>query len=60
MGRDGNVVSATIIKGRIPFEAFPGSGDGFEIYMSDDDSRIPLKARIEMALGYIEIKLRAN
>jgi hypothetical protein len=59
-GRDGRVVPATIIKGRIPFETFPGSGDGFEIYMSDDDSRIPLKARIEMALGYIEIKLRAN
>ena len=59
-GRDGKVVSATIIRGRIPFETFPGLGDSFEIYMSDDDFRIPLKARIEMALGYIEIKLGAN
>jgi len=59
-GADGEAVSATIITGRIPFETFPGLGDSFEIYMSDDDLRIPLKARIEMALGYIEIKLRAN
>ncbi len=59
-GRDGKVVPATLIKGRIPFETFPGLSDSFEIYMSDDDSRIPLKAKIEMALGYIEIKLRAN
>lgn len=59
-GPDGEAVSATIIRGRIPFETFPGFGDSFEIYMSDDDLRIPLKARIEMALGYIEIKLRAN
>lgn len=59
-GRDGKTVSATIIKGRIPFETFPGLGENFEIYMSDDDFRIPLKAIIEMALGYIEIKLRAN
>ena len=59
-GPDGEAISAIIIDGRIPFETFPGFGDGFEIYMSDDDSRIPLKAKIEMALGYIEIKLRAD
>ncbi len=59
-GRDGKTVSATIIKGSIPFETFPGLGVNFEIYMSNDDFRIPLKAMIEMALGYIEIKLRAN
>lgn len=60
IGRDGKTVSATIIKGSIPFETFPGLGENFEIYMSDDDFRIPLKAMIEMALGYIEIKLKAN
>jgi hypothetical protein len=59
-GADGDAVSATIIKGRIPFETFPGLSDNFEIYMSNDDTRIPLKAKIEMALGYIEIKLRAD
>lgn len=59
-GRDGTIVPATLIKGRIPFETFPGFGDSFEIFISDDDLRIPLKARIEMALGYIEIKLRAD
>ncbi len=59
-GRDGTIVPATLIKGRIPFETFPGFGDSFEIYMSDDDLRTPLRARIETALGYIEIKLRAD
>ena len=59
-GADGKILSATIIRGRIPFKTFPGFGDSFEVYMSNDDFRMPLKARIEMALGYIEIKLRTN
>lgn len=59
-GRDGTIVPATLIKGRIPFETFPGFGDSFEIFISDDNLRIPLKARIETTLGYIEIKPRAD
>jgi hypothetical protein len=55
---NGKAHPITKIKGRIPFETYPGFGDEFEIYLTSDDSRIPVRARIEMVLGYIEIKLR--
>jgi hypothetical protein len=57
-GLDGYPVASKRLRGRIPFSTFPGFGDDFEIHISDDEDRIPLKADMEMALGKIEILLR--
>jgi len=52
---DGSEVPAKKIKGRIPFATFPGAGEKFDIFISSDERRIPLKASLQMALGRIEI-----
>lgn len=54
-GQDGMTVAAKHIRARIPFATFPGIGDRFEIFISDDDNRVPLKAAVQMAVGKIEI-----
>ena len=59
-GPDGNSIPVMKIKGKIPFETYPGFGDDFEIYMTSDGTRIPIRGRIEMALGYIDIRLRES
>lgn len=57
-GREGELVDAFLIKARLPYPPYPGFGDRIEIYISADEDRVPLRGRIQMALGYIEIKLR--
>lgn len=57
-GQSGELVDAFLIKARLPYPPYPGFGDRIEIYISADDDRVPLRGRIEMALGYLEIKLR--
>lgn len=57
-GQSGELVDAFLIKARLPYPPYPGFGDRIEIYISADDDRVPLRGRIQMALGYIEIKLR--
>jgi len=57
-GRSGDLVDAFLIKARLPYPPYPGFGDRIEIYISADEDRVPLRGRIEMALGYLEIKLR--
>ncbi len=54
-GPDGKSIAAKHVSGYIPFNTFPGVGREFEIYISDDDERIPLRAEIQMALGRVEI-----
>ncbi len=49
-----------IIRGKLPYPPYPGFGDDFEIHMTGDLSRIPIYARMEMALGFIEMKLRED
>jgi len=58
VGQNGELVDAFLIKARLPYPPYPGFGDRIEIYISADDDRVPLRGRIEMALGYLEIKLR--
>ncbi len=43
------------VAGYIPFDTFPGVGREFEIYISDDNEKIPVKAELRMALGRVEI-----
>jgi hypothetical protein len=57
-GPDGVPVDAYLINARMPYPPYPGFGDRIEIYISRDKERTPLRGRLEMALGYIEIKLR--
>ena len=57
-GPDGAPVDATLIRASLPYPPFPGFGDGIELYIARDEERTPLRGRIEMTLGYIEIKLR--
>ena len=57
-GPDGDSVAAYWVKARLPRPPYPGFGDRVEIYISKDEDRIPLRGRIEMALGYLEINLR--
>jgi hypothetical protein len=59
-GRNGELVDAFLIKVRLPYPPYPGFGDRVEIYISADDDRVPLRGRIQMALGYLEIKLRSD
>ena len=59
-GPDGAPVDADLIRARLPYPPFPGFGDRIELYISRDENRTPLRGRIEMALGYIEIKLRPH
>lgn len=58
VGPEGDSVDAYLIKARLPYPPYPGFGDKVEIYISKDKERTPLRGRIEMALGYIEIRLR--
>jgi hypothetical protein len=55
---NGEAVDAFLIKARLPRPPYPGFGDRIEIYISKDDKRIPLRGRIQMALGFLEITLR--
>jgi hypothetical protein len=57
-GRDGEVVDAYLIKAILPYSPYPGFGKRIEIYVSRDEDHVPLRGRIEMALGYLEINLR--
>jgi hypothetical protein len=59
-GQNGDLVDAFLIKARLPYPPYPGFGDRVEIYISADDDRVPLRGRIQMALGYLEIKLRSD
>jgi hypothetical protein len=59
-GQNGDLVDAFLIKARLPYPPYPGFGDRVEIYISADDDRVPLRGRIQMALGYLEIKLRSE
>jgi len=54
----GEPVDAFLIKARLPYPPYPGFGTRIEIYISRDENRIPLRGRIQMALGYMEINLR--
>ena len=54
-GPDGVNKPARLISGYIPFNTFPGAGNEFEIYISDDEEKIPLRAQMEMVLGRVEI-----
>ncbi|UCE66524.1 MAG: DUF3108 domain-containing protein [Candidatus Zixiibacteriota bacterium] len=58
IGRNGEAVDAFLIKAKLPYSPYPGFGDGIEIYISKDEDRVPLRGRIQMALGYMEINLR--
>lgn len=60
VGPTGIAFAVAKIKGKIPFEIYPGFGHEFEIYMTTDEARIPVRARMEMALGHIEIRLRES
>ena len=53
-----NLTDAYLIKARLPYPPYTGFGDRIEIYISKDENRVPLFGRMEMALGYLEIKLR--
>ena len=55
---DGKSRPAKHVSGYIPFNTFPGVGNEFDIYISNDDEKIPLKATLQMALGRVEIILR--
>ena len=57
-GRNGEAVDAFLIKAKLPYSPYPGFGDRIEIYISKDENRVPLRGRIQMALGYMEINLR--
>jgi hypothetical protein len=59
-GRNGELVDAYLIKARLPYPPYPGFGDRIEIYISANSERVPLRGRIEMVLGYLEIKLRSQ
>jgi hypothetical protein len=58
IGSDGEAVDAFLIKAKLPRPPYPGFGDRIEIYISKDEKRIPLRGRIQMALGFLEITLR--
>ena len=60
IGQNGRQVDAFLTKIRLPFPPYPGFGQRIEIYISKDKSRIPLRGRMEMALGYLEIRLRSE
>ena len=57
-GPGGNPIDAYLIKARLPYPPYTGFGDRIEIYISKDENRVPLFGRMEMALGYLEIRLR--
>lgn len=59
-GPDGEPIDAFLLRARLPYSPYPGFGDRIEIYISADDDRVPLRGRIQMALGYLEIKLRPD
>jgi len=56
---DGKSASAKHVGGKILFATYPGIGDRFDIFISDDADRMPLKAVMQMAVGKIEILPRA-
>jgi hypothetical protein len=56
-GPGGIAIAVTKIEGKIPFEIYPGFGDDFEITLTSDEARTPVRARMEMALGHIDIRL---
>jgi hypothetical protein len=58
VGQGGELVDAFLIRARLPYPPNPRFGDRIEMYISADDDRVPLRGRIQMALGYLEIKLR--
>lgn len=57
-GRNGEMVAAFLISMKLPYPPYPGFGDQIEMYISKDEDHIPLRGRIQMALGYMEINLR--
>jgi len=59
-GPEGEPVDAFLITARLPRSPYPGFGTKTEIYISRDENRIPLRGRIQMALGYMEINLRSE
>ncbi len=58
LGRNGETVDAFLVKMKLPYPPYPGFGDRIEIYISKDQDHVPLRGRLQMALGYMEINLR--
>lgn len=52
---DGDTVAVKHARGVVPFDTFPGFGNRFDLYISDDGEHVPLKASLQMVIGKIEI-----
>lgn len=57
---DGKGAPAKHVSGKIPFATYPGVGDRFDLFISDNVDKIPLKAVMQMAVGKIEIIPRVD